>query len=144
MKRLFIGLTLLLMAFLSSLDQLDAMHRLLARVGVQRWMTELLLAAAVAGAFSYTSQLHRRMLFPRRGLRLLLVGIAVYAAGFPLATGTLANVVGWLPLDESPFPRHAANRSRRGNLGRDGCLLGAEEQLAGLRLGGRPAPRWQS
>jgi len=102
-KRLFIGLTLLLMAFLSSLDQLDAMHRLLARIGVQRWMTELLLAAAVAAAFSYTSQLHRRMLFPRRGLRLLLVGIAVYAAGFALATGTLANVVGWLPLDESPL-----------------------------------------
>jgi hypothetical protein len=103
MKRLYVALTLLMMAFLSSLDQLDALHRLLARIGVQRWMTELVLAAAVAAAFAYASQLHRRMLFPRRGLRLLLVGIAVHVAGFALASGALANAVGWLPLDDSPL-----------------------------------------
>ena len=31
MKRLFVGLTLLLMAFFSSLDHLDALHRAVAR-----------------------------------------------------------------------------------------------------------------
>ena len=55
MKRLFLGLTLLLMAFLASFDALDGMHRLLARVGIQRWMTELVLAAAAVAAFVYAT-----------------------------------------------------------------------------------------
>lgn len=99
MKRLFIGLTLLLMAFLSTLDELDALHRVLAHAGVQRWMTELALAAAAVAAFAQRSNLHRRMLFPRRGLRLLLAGIATYALALALLTGVLARAIGWIPLD---------------------------------------------
>ena len=99
MKRLFVGLTLLLMAFFSFLDQLDALHRGVARIGVQPWMTELLLALLVVAAFAYGSQLHRRLLFPRRGLRLLLAGIIVYGLGAVAATGALVGAAGWIPLE---------------------------------------------
>lgn len=99
MKRLFIGLTLLLMAFLASLDQFDALHRLLARAGIQRWMTELVLAVAAVAVFARVIDLHRRMLFPRRGLRLLLAGIAVYALGVLVATGLLAQAAWLVPLE---------------------------------------------
>ena len=99
MKRLFIGLTLLLMAFLSTLDQLDALHRIMARAGVQRWMTELALALAVVAAFANLSSLHRRMLFPRRGLRLLLAGIGTYALALAVLTGLLARGAGMIPLE---------------------------------------------
>ena len=99
MKRLFVGLTLLLMAFFSSLDHLDALHRFLARIGVQPWMTELLLALLVVAAFAWGSQLHRRLLFPRRGLRLLLAGIVVYVLGAVVATGALVGAAGWIPLE---------------------------------------------
>jgi hypothetical protein len=99
MKRLFIGLTLLLMAFLSTLDQLDALHRVMARAGVQRWMTELALAIAVVAAFANLSSLHRRMQFPRRGLRLLLAGIGIHALALAVLTGVLARGVGLIPLE---------------------------------------------
>ena len=99
MKRLFLGLTLLLMAFLSSFDALDGLHRLLARVGVQRWMTELVLAAAAVAAFVHVTSLHRRLLYPRRGLRLLLAGLALYAGAVAVATGMLAGAVATLPLE---------------------------------------------
>ena len=99
MKRLFIGLTLLLMAFLSTLDQLDALHRVMARAGVQRWMTELALALAAVAAFAHLSNLHRRMLFPRRGLRLLLAGIGVHVLALSVLTGLLARGVGMIPLE---------------------------------------------
>lgn len=97
MKRLYIGLTLLLMAFLASLDHLDRLHGLAARLGVQRWMTELLLAVVAVGLFAHRSNLHRRMLFPRRGLRLLVVGIALYAAGLAASTGYLAAAAWMVP-----------------------------------------------
>jgi hypothetical protein len=99
MKRLFIGLTVLLMAFLSSLDQLEALHRFAARAGVQRWTIELALALAAVAAFAQRSQLHRRMLFPRRGLRLLLAGIAVHALAVALMTGLLVRAIGVLPIE---------------------------------------------
>jgi hypothetical protein len=99
MKRLFIGLTLLLVAFLSTLDQLDPLHRVMARAGVQGWMTELALALAAVAVFAHRSSLHRRMLFPRRGLRLLLAGIGIYALALAVLTGLLARAVGWIPLE---------------------------------------------
>jgi hypothetical protein len=99
MKRLFIGLTLLLMAFLSAMDAMDGLHRLLARASVQRWMTELALALAAVAVFAHRSKLHKRMLFPRRGLRLLLAGIAIYGLGVGVLTGVLANALGSLPLE---------------------------------------------
>ncbi|NML46195.1 hypothetical protein HHL11_20775 [Ramlibacter sp. G-1-2-2] len=104
MKRLYIGLTLLLMAFLTSLDQLDAVHRFVARAGVQRWMTELALSLAAVAFFARRSSLHRRMLFPRRGLRLLLAGIAAYALGLAVISGLLARAAGMLPIEaEGPW-----------------------------------------
>jgi hypothetical protein len=104
MKRLFVGLTLLLMAFLSTLDQMNALHRIAARVGVQRWMTELALAAAAVAVFAHRSHLHRRMLFPRRGLRLLLAGIALYGLGLAVMTGLLVRALGLVPLEaDSPW-----------------------------------------
>jgi len=99
MKRLFLGLTLLMMAFLSTLDALNGMHHQLARVGVQRWMTELLLAAVAVAAFVRASSLHRRLLYPRRGLRLLLAGIVLYAGALAVATGALSSAVASLPLE---------------------------------------------
>lgn len=87
MKRLVVALTLLLLPFLATVDQMDPLHRLLARVGVQRWMTELLLAAAAVALFAHVIKLNRRMLFPRRGLRLLLAGIALYGLGLALMVG---------------------------------------------------------
>lgn len=99
MKRLFIALTLLLMAFLSTLDGLDVLHRVLARAGVQRWMAELALAVAAVALFAHRSNLHRRMLFPRRGLRLLLAGIGIHALALAVLSGVLARAVGMVPLD---------------------------------------------
>lgn len=111
MKRLFVGLTLLLMAFLSTLDHVDAVHRIGTRVGIERWMTELVLAVAAVAGFAHWSDLHRRLLFPRRGLRLLLAGIAVYALGVAVSTGVLASALAALPLEaDSPWaelPRFA-------------------------------------
>ena len=100
MKRLAIGLTLLLAAFFSTLDQLDRLHGLLARIGVQRWMTELVLAATLVALFVHLSQLHRRLLFPRRGLRIVLAGIVVYSLGAALATGLLARALNFVPQEE--------------------------------------------
>ena len=101
MKRLYVALTLLLAAFFSTLDQLDRAHGLLARIGVQRWMTELALAAGLVALFVQMAQVHRRLLFPRRGLRILLVGIAAYAFGVAVATGLLARVMDLVPLDDA-------------------------------------------
>lgn len=99
MKRLYLGLTLLLMAFLSTLDHVDAVHRVGARFGVQRWMTELVLAAIGTALFVRACQLQRRLLFPRRGLRLLLLGIALYVLGAGVASGMLAKAMAALALE---------------------------------------------
>jgi hypothetical protein len=115
MKRLFVGLTLLLMAFLSTLDQLDGLHRLFARVGVQRWMTELVLAVLVVALFVRASQLNRRLLFPRRGLRVLLAGIVVYGLGVGVATGALVGSAGMVSPEDlgalAALPRVATGLS---------------------------------
>lgn len=76
MKRIFVGLVLLVMGFLSALDHLDRVHAVGARLGVQRWMTEAVIAIVIVAWFVRSTQLHRRLLFPRRGLRLLLAGRA--------------------------------------------------------------------
>ena len=99
MKRLFIGLTVLLMAFLSSLDSWGALLRFASRAGVQRWMIEMALALVTVAVFAHRSQLHRRMLFPRRGLRLLLAGIALHGLALAIMTGALARILGVLPLE---------------------------------------------
>lgn len=101
MKRLFLALTLLLMSFLGALEHLDAFHALLARIGIQRWMTELVLAAAAVALFVNATQLHRRLLFPRRGLRLLAAGLGVYAIALVAATGMLSRVVDFFVIDTS-------------------------------------------
>jgi hypothetical protein len=93
MIRLSLGLTLLLMSFLAALDNVDDLHAGVARVGMQRWMTELALAAIVVGLFFKAGQLHRRMLFPRRGMRLLALGIAFYAVGLALASGWIGRAL---------------------------------------------------
>jgi hypothetical protein len=104
MKRLFVGLTLLLMAFLSTLDHFDRLHQLAARVGIQRWMTEAVLAVAIVALFVRASELNRRLLFPRRGLKLLLAGIVVYGLGVAVATGALVGATGALqPQDLGPL-----------------------------------------
>jgi hypothetical protein len=99
MKRLIVGLTLLLMAFLSSLGPGDALHPFASRAGVQRWMMEMALALVVVAAFAHRSQLRRRMLFPRRGLRLLLAGITLHALALAIMTGALVRIPGVLPLE---------------------------------------------
>ena len=103
MKRLFVGLVLLLMAFLSTLRELDGFHGLLARAGVQRWVTELVLAAVAVTLFVRATSLHRRLLFPRRGVRLLLAGIALHGLGLAVASGLLARAAGQL----APEPQGA-------------------------------------
>lgn len=99
MTRLFIGLTLLLMSFLSTLDHMEWLHALPARAGLDRWVLELVLSAAAVAAFAHATSLHRRLLFPRRGLRLLAVGIAVYALGIAAATGVLVRAVGMVAVE---------------------------------------------
>ncbi len=101
MKRLFLALTLLLMSFLGALEHLDAFHALVARIGIQRWMTELVLAAAAVALFVNATHLHRRLLFPRRGLRLLAAGLGVYAIALVAATGLLSRVVDFFVIDTS-------------------------------------------
>jgi hypothetical protein len=98
MKRLFVGLTVLLMAFLSSHPG-DAPHPFASRAGVQRWVMEMALALVVVAAFAHRSQLRRRMLFPRRGLRLLLAGITLHALALAIMTGALVRILGVLPLE---------------------------------------------
>jgi hypothetical protein len=99
MKRLFVGLTLLLMAFLSTLDTLDGLHALLARISVPRWGTELALAVTAVAAFVRASDLNRRLLFPRRGLRLLAAGIAVYGLAVAASAGLVAQALVTVPLE---------------------------------------------
>jgi hypothetical protein len=99
MKRLFLALTLLLMSFLSALDHLERVHGAAASVGVQRWMTELLLAALAVALFARTTSLGRRMLYPRRGARLLTAGIVVYALAVVVASGLLVRAAALLPLE---------------------------------------------
>lgn len=94
MKRLFIALTLLLMSFLSALDNLEGLHAMAARAGLHRWLPQLalaVLAALAVGVFVHLSRLHRRLLHPRRGARLLAVGLVVYAVGVAAATGMLVD-----------------------------------------------------
>lgn len=99
MKRLFLALTLLLMSFLSALDQLAPVHAVLARAGIPRWMTELLLAALAVALFVRATSLRRRMLYPRRGLRLLAAGISVYAVAVVASSGLVAHAATALPLE---------------------------------------------
>jgi hypothetical protein len=100
MKRLFIGLTLLLMSFLSALEAFEGLRRLAAGAGAYRWVPELVLACLVVAMFLYASSLHRRLLFPRRGSRLLATGIALYAVAVAIATGAIAWSAGMLPLEK--------------------------------------------
>lgn len=99
MMRLSLGLTLLLMSFLAALDHVDGLHAAVSRMGVQRWMTELAIAAIAVGLFFRAGNLHRRMLFPRRGMRLLAIGIGLYAAGLAVATGLVARAFRLAPLE---------------------------------------------
>jgi hypothetical protein len=99
MTRLSIGLTLLLMSFLAALDHVERVHTVLARIGVQRWMTELAIAAVAVGLFFRAGRLHRRMLFPRRGLRLLAAGIAVHAVAIAAGTGIIVRALQWVPAE---------------------------------------------
>jgi hypothetical protein len=99
MMRLFAGLTLLLASFLSTLDHMEWLHALPARAGLDRWSLELLLSAAAVAAFVHASSLHRRLLFPRRGMRLLAVGIAVHALGVAAATGVLVRAIGMVAIE---------------------------------------------
>ncbi len=120
MKRLAVGLVLLLMSFLAALENIDALHAPLSQLGVQRWMSELLLAAIVVGLLFRVAKLHRRMLYPRRGMRLLAGGIALYAVGAALATGAVVRAVQLVPLDPA-LPELAE-------------LLPAQPLLAGAQL----------
>lgn len=96
MKRLFVALTLLLMSFLSALDSLAWLRDLSARIGLYRWVVELVLALAVVTLFARKAELHRRLLFPRRGDQLLIAGIAVYALAVAAATGALVQAMGFI------------------------------------------------
>ena len=98
MTRLAVGLTLLLMSFLAALENVDGLHAPLTQLGVQRWMCELLVAAIAVGLLLRASRVHRRMLFPRRGLRLLAAGIVLHAAGAALATGAVVRALQLVPL----------------------------------------------
>lgn len=100
MKRLFIALTLLLMSFLATLDHLQWLYQPASRAGVPRWVPELVLAAVAVAVFLRLSSLRRRLLFPRRGLRLLAVGIAVYAVGVAAATGLLVSLAGMIAMEQ--------------------------------------------
>ncbi|MDB5856582.1 MAG: hypothetical protein JWQ76_271 [Ramlibacter sp.] len=96
MISLFVALTLLLLSFLSALDHLGWLRDLAAHAGAQRWVPELVLASIAVAVFLRASSLKRRLLYPRRGMRLLTVGIAVYALGLATAMGLLVKAAGLL------------------------------------------------
>lgn len=98
--RLFIALTLLLMSFLSAFDGLDAVRELARRAGGYHWIPELVLALAAVALFVRASSLHRRLLYPRRGQRLLTAGIGVYAFGLAAATGVFVSALGMLAIEQ--------------------------------------------
>lgn len=100
MKRLFVGLVLLLMSFLSALDALEVLREIGTRVGLFRWVGELLIALAAVALFARSTRLNRRLLFPRRGANLLAAGIVVYALGAAVATGLVVTVLGWLAIEK--------------------------------------------
>ena len=64
---LFIGLTLLLLSFLSALDHLGLLRSLAAAAGGPRWLPDLVLAALAVFLFLQATRLKRRLLHPRRG-----------------------------------------------------------------------------
>lgn len=104
MKRLYVGLTLLLMSFLSALGPIEHAHRVAIAVGFYRWLPELVLAAAAVFLFVRFAQVHRRLLFPRRGQRLLAVGIALYAAAVAVATDVLVRALALVDIgQDSPL-----------------------------------------
>lgn len=104
MKRLTVALTLLLMSFLSALPLLEPARRLAAGAGAYGWLPELLLAAIAVILFTRACHLRRRLLFPRRGLRLLAAGIALYLLAAALASGFLGRGAVLLELGaDSPF-----------------------------------------
>lgn len=97
MKRLFVGLVLLLASFLAAVGPLDVVRERAAGLGVYRWVPEIVLALVFVALFARVTQLHRRLLFPRRGVRLLAAGIALYAAGAAVATGMLVGALRLIP-----------------------------------------------
>ncbi|HEX7890974.1 MAG TPA: hypothetical protein VF522_16590 [Ramlibacter sp.] len=100
MKRLFVGLVLLMMSFLSALDSLEVLRQFGTRVGLFRWVGELLIALAAVALFAHSTKLHRRLLFPRRGGHLLAAGIVVYALGAAVATGLVVTALGWFAIEK--------------------------------------------
>ena len=96
MISLFVALTLLLLSFLSALDHLGWLRGLAAHAGAQPWIPELVVAAIAVAVFLRASSLKRRLLYPRRGMRLLTVGIAVYALAVAAAMGLLVKAAGLL------------------------------------------------
>ena len=96
MIALFIGLTLLLLSFLSALDHLAWLRVLAAHAGAPQWVPELVLAALAVALFLRASSMRKRLLYPRRGSRLLALGIAVYALGLAAAMGLLVKAAGLL------------------------------------------------
>ena len=96
MISLFTALTLLLLSFLSALEHFAWLRRMVAYAGVPSWAPELALAAIAVAVFMHTSSLKRRLLYPRRGTRLLAVGIFVYALGVAAAMGLLVQAAGLL------------------------------------------------
>lgn len=103
--RLYLALTLLLMSFLSAFDGLAAVRELARRAGGYGWIPELVLALAAVAVFVRASHLHRRLLYPRRGQRLLTAGIAVYAVGVAAATGLIVSAVRLLAEQASAGPQ---------------------------------------
>jgi hypothetical protein len=99
MKRLFVGLVLLLASFLSALAPLEGLRLLAGRLGPVRWIPDLVIALVVVALFARLSQLNRRMLFPRRGVRLLAAGIAMYVLAVAAASGGLGYALGVLPAE---------------------------------------------
>lgn len=112
MKRLYVGLTLLLMSFLSALGPIEHAHRVAIQVGFHRWLPELVLAAVAVFLFVRSAQVQRRLLFPRRGQRLLAVGIALYGAGVAVATDVLARGIALIGIGKdsplAPLPEVTA------------------------------------
>jgi hypothetical protein len=93
---LFAALTLLLLSFLSALDHLGLLRSLAAEAGGPRWLPELVLAALAVGLFLRATSLKKRLLYPRRGKRLLAAGLAVYALGIAAGMGLLVKGAGLL------------------------------------------------
>jgi hypothetical protein len=90
-KRIFVGLTLLLLLFLPMTDNFLTLGALASKFGIPSIFAELFVAGATVAVFFKLSGIRERIIYPIPGIRLLTIGIVLYVV--PLLIGSVYFVV---------------------------------------------------